>query len=84
MQEPGVGFCVPKRRSERRFCAGQGWALGAQDRVRAGLLPHRSITPFPPTPLMRQLLLHAYVSRLPADQYAQLRPLYRTGAAAGP
>ena len=29
------------------------------------------------------LLLHAYLSRLTADQYTVLRPLYRTGIAAG-
>ena len=51
--------------------------------------PLAHLTPCCPSPVSlsacllpgRQLLLHSYVSRLPADQYTTLRPLYRTGGA---
>lgn len=64
--------------------SGACWrAVGSEGLVVRRQQPSQPRLPLPlppPNGAPPQLLLHTYVSRLPADQYTQLRPLYRTGA----
>mgnify|MGYP001810339477 CR=1 FL=1 len=59
-----------------------GWLLCCAG-TSAGWLATRAPKRHPLPALPLQLLLNAYVSRLPADEYTVLRPLYRTGTAGG-